>query len=116
MDEVESANYLGNFITSQGGVRATVEDRRSKGWGRVSQVMGILGEVALGRHRVEAGLILRSSILVSSLLWSAEAWSAVTEKELKRLEQVDSQFLRHSKCPTVFQHLETGTLKLRHSA
>ena len=81
--------------------------------------MGILGEVALGAHRVEAGLILRQSILVSSLLWSAEAWSDVKEKELKRLEQVDSHFLRlliggHSKCPTVFLHLETGTLKLGH--
>ena len=96
-----------------------MEDRRKKGWGKVTQVMGILGEVALGAHRVEAGLILRSSILVSSLLWSAEAWSAVSDKELKRLEQVDTHFLRllvggHSKCPTVFHHLETGTLKLRH--
>ena len=68
MHEVESANYLGNFITSQGGVRATVEDRRSKGWGRVSQVMGILGEVALGRHRMEAGLILRTFFDVAHLL------------------------------------------------
>ena len=35
------------------------------------------------------------------------------------MEQVDSHFLKllgdgHSKSPTVFQHLETGTLKLRH--
>ena len=88
MHEVESGKYLGNFVTSRGGVWATVEDRRNRGWGKVSQVMAILEEVALGRHRVEAGLILRQSILVSSLLWSAEAWSAVTDKELKRLEQV----------------------------
>ena len=78
------------------------------------------GEVALGAHRVEAGLILRQSILISSLLWSAEAWSDVREKELIRLEQVDSHFLRlliggHSKCPTVFLHLETGTLKIKHT-
>ena len=119
MHEVESAKYLGNCVTSRGGVRATIDDRRSRGWGKVTQLMAILGEVALGAHRVEAGLILRESILVSSLLWSAEAWSAVTDKELKQLEQVDSHFLKllvkgHSKCPIVFQHLETGTLKLRH--
>ena len=114
MHEVETAKYLGNYVTSRGGVRETVEDRRRKGWGKVTQVMGILGEVALGSHRVEAGLILRSSILVSSLLWSAEAWSAVNDKEIKRLEQVDTHFLRlliggHSKFSTVFHHLETGT-------
>ena len=103
---------------TEGNFRA-IEDRRNKGWGKVSQLMGILGEVALDRNRVEAGLILRQSILVSSLLWSAEVWSDVKDKELKKLEQVDSHFLKllldgHSKCPTVFQHLETGTLKLRH--
>ena len=119
MHDVESTKYLGNCVTTRGGVRATIEDRRNKGWGKVSQVMAILGEVALGRNRVEAGLILRQSILISSLLWSAEAWSCVTDKELKKLEQVDSHFLKllldgHSKCPTVFHHLETGTLKLRH--
>ena len=74
MHDVESTKYLGNCVTTRGGVRATIEDRRNKGWGKVSQVMAILGEVALGRNRVEAGLILRQSILISSLLWSAEAW------------------------------------------
>ena len=87
----------------------------------------------MGENRLEAGLLLRESILINSLLFSAEAWSAVTDKQLARLEVVDTALLRqltgggqgsggggqgtgggHSKCPTEFHHMETGTLKLRH--
>ena len=47
----------------------------------------------MGINRVEAGLLLRQSILVNSLLYSAEAWPNVTEKQLARLEVVYSAFL-----------------------
>ena len=133
MDKSECAKYLGNYITHKGGVNETVEDRSKKGWGKISQIMAILGEVDMGENRLEAGLLLRESILINSLLFSAEAWSAVTDKQLARLEVVDTALLRqltgggqgsgdggqgigggHSKCPTEFHHMETGTLKLRH--
>ena len=119
MKEAKSTKYLGNLVTSHGGVRDTVEDRRSKGWGKVATIKGILSEVDLGNHRVQVGLILRKAILVNSLLFTAEAWSGVREADLVRLEQVDLALLRslvsgHSKCATEFAHLETGTLKLRH--
>ena len=119
MPEATNIKYLGNIITSKGGHRATIEDRMNKGWGKVASIMGILGEVEMGAHRMKVGLLLRKAILTSSLLFSAEAWSAVTDAELHRLEQVDSSLLKslakgHSKTPVVFHHLETGTLKLRH--
>ena len=93
----------------------SVEDRRSKGWGKVEALLGLLGEVDM----VEIGLLMRKAILVSSLLWSAEARSDIKERDLKRLEQVDSSYLKslvkgHSKMPKKFHHLETGTLMLRH--
>ena len=56
--------------------------------------MGILGEVNMGAHHIEAGLILRKAILTNSLLYSAEAWCNISDKEIKRLEQVDSALLR----------------------
>ena len=110
--------YISEY-TSSGGVKATIEDRRNKGWGKIAQILGILGEVDLGRHRMEPGLILRKAILTNSLLFSAEAWSNVTDKDIKRLEQVDSSLLKflvkgHSKTPVVFHHLESGTMMLRH--
>ena len=114
-----STKYLGNIITSGGGVRATIKDRRNQGWGRVAQILGILSEVDMGSHRVEVGLMLRKAMLNSNLLYSAEAWSAVSESETQRLEQVDSALIKglvkgHSKTTVVFHYLETGTLMLRH--
>ena len=119
MPVTNATKYIGNYVTSTGTNKATIEDRRNKGWGKVASIMGILGEVGVGPHRVEAGLLLRKAILHSSLLYSAEAWSNVGAKELKRLEQVDTHLLKlllggHSKCSNVFYHLETGTLMLRH--
>ena len=119
MVESDKAKYLGNFISSKGGVTDTIDDRRNKGWGKVAQVMGILESVDFGARRVEVGLLLRKAILVSSLLFTAETWSGLTERDLVRLEQVDQALLDrlmkgHSKSPREFAHLETGSLKLRH--
>ena len=119
MKEVKSTKYLGNFVSSSGGVRDTVEDRRSKGWGKVAIIKGILEQVDMGSHRVEVGLLLRKAILVNSLLFTAETWSGVREADLVRIEQVDQALMNslvsgHSKCPREFAYLETGTLRLRH--
>jgi hypothetical protein len=119
MQKTDSTKYLGNVLSTTGGQSDNIEDRRNRGWGKVSTIMGILSEVDMGKHRLEVGLMLRQALLVSSMLYSAEAWSGITEKQLARLEVVDSSLLRrltggHVKCATEFLHLETGTWKLRH--
>ena len=73
----------------------------------------------MGRHYIEAGLLLKKAILTNSKLYLAEACSNISHKEIKRLEQVDSSLLcalhkGHSKTPIIFHHLENGTLMLRH--
>ena len=119
MKESDKTNYLGNIFTSRGGVRDTLEDRRNKGWGKVSMILGMLNEMDMGGHRMEIGLLIRKTILVNSLLFTSETWLDVKEADIVRLEQVDEALLRslvkgHSKCPTKFQYLEMGILKLRH--
>ena len=119
MKKEETTKYLGNILSTKGGLDATVEDRRNKGWGKISTIMGILSEVDMGVNQLEAGLLLREAILISGMLFSAEAWSGLTEKQLTRMEVVDSALLvrladGHSKCPSEFNHMETGTWKLRH--
>ena len=119
MSEADSVKYLGNIVTSRGGVTETIEDRRNKGWGKVATILGIIKEVDMGSRRLEVRLLLRRAILVNSLLFTAEAWSGVKEAELRRLEKVDQHLLRsllflHSKGALEFLHLESGTLKLRH--
>ena len=119
MESTENTKYLGNILSLKGGTCDTIEDRRKKGWGKISQIMGIIEEVDMGTNRVEAGLLLRQSNLVNSLLYCAESWSGVTEKQIARLEVVDTALLTrltagHVKTPVEFHHLETGTWKLRH--
>ena len=119
MQEVEKTKYLGNFLSTTGGVKETIQDRRNKGWGKVAQILGVLGEVDMQANRIEAGLLLRKAILTNSLLFSAEAGSNISVQDIKRLEQVDTALLKslvkgHSKTPVVFHHLEYGTLMLRH--
>ena len=88
MPKKQVAKYLGNILSTEEGLEDTIEDRRSKGWGRIASIMGILSEVDndMGVHRLEAGLKLREAILINSILFSAEAWSGVNQKHLSRLE------------------------------
>ena len=119
MDKKTSTKYLGNILSTRGGLGGTIEDRRSMGWGKIATIMGILSSVDISVHRLEAGLMLRQAVLINSLLYSAEAWSGVTARHLARLEVVDTALLRrltggHAKCPSEFYHLEAGTWMLRH--
>ena len=119
MNKEETTKYLGHILSTKGGLTETIEDRRNKGWGKISTIMGILSEVDMGVNQLEAGLLLREAILISGMLYSAEAWSGLTEKQLTRMEVVDTALLvrltgGHSKCATEFNHMETGTWKLRH--
>ena len=119
MDKKVLTKYLGNILSTRGGLSETIEDRRGKGWGNIATIMGILSAVDMGVHRVEAGLMLRQDILINSLLYSAEAWSGGTEKQLRRLEVVDRVLLvrltgGHVKCASEFYHLECGTWQIQH--
>ena len=80
MKGTDSTRYLGNILSTEGGQHDNIEDRRSRGWGKVSTIMGILSEVDMGLHKLEVGLMLRQAILISSMLYSAEAWSGITDK------------------------------------
>ena len=45
---VVKAKYLGKFFMSTGGVKETVQYRRNKRWGKVVQILGMQGEIAMG--------------------------------------------------------------------
>ena len=119
MMNVQSTKYLGDVITEDAGVCKTVKDRRAKGWGRVSQILGMVDTFTTGIYRTMIGLKLREVRLINSMLFNMEAWSAISDKELIRLEQVDHAFLRslmgaQAKVQIEFLFLEFGILKIRH--
>ena len=118
MKIVKCQKYLGDVISSSGTLRDTIEDRRSKGWGKLSEISGILSEMPDTR-KVEIGLNLRMAKLINGTIYSSEAWGKMTNNEMTRLEQVDLALLRslvagHSKTSRAFTILEFGVLSLRH--
>ena len=50
----------------------------------------------MGKYKMEIGLELRQAMLLNGVLFNSEAWHNVTEKEMKRLEEVDEYLLRDS--------------------
>ena len=106
MKTVKSQKYLGDIISSSGTIRESVEERRSKGWGKVAEIAGILSEMPHTR-KIEIGLKMREAKLLNGMIFSTEAWTSISDTELTRMEQVDLALLRslvegHSKCSKAF--------------
>ena len=119
MNNTKQEKYLGDLIDSTGTIRKTIEDRRNKGYGIVSEILAILEDIPLGRFKMEIGLMLRQAMLINGILFNSESWHSVSETEYRMLEAVDEQLLRalvkgHSKTTLEFLYLEAGVIPLRY--
>ena len=119
MKVASSARYLGDILTEKGGSYDTIQKRRHEGWGKVSEIMGLISEIPSGSFRIQIGLKLRETKLCNGLIFNSEAWSSLSERDIERLEQVDLSLIRsltgaHSKTVKEFLYLELKILKLRH--
>ena len=119
MQNSQKEVYLGDIVHYSGIIKHTVEARVCRGYGIVSEVMSILEEIPLGRHKTDMALKLREAKLVGGMLHSSEAWHDFTLAEAKLLEKVDEHLLRsvlsaHPKTPLEFLYLETGALPIRY--
>ena len=90
MKTASSSKYLGDIVSGKASVHDTIERRRSEGWGKVSQILGILNEVPTGTLRTQIGLKMRETKLCNNLLYNAEAWSSISDRDMSRLEQVEA--------------------------
>ena len=118
MNDSESQKYLGDILNKNGSIQETIDRRKSKGDGIVSEIPSIINEIPLGKHKVEVALRLREAMLVNGILFNSEAWHGLTNAHIVKLESVDEALLRgilkaHSKTPKEFLHLELGTIPLR---
>ena len=116
-DSVEE-KYLGDKLTSEGNINKTIADRKAKSNGIIAEILSIVSEIPLGKHRVEVGLKLREAMFINGILYNSEAWHGMTKKHTKILEQADEGLLRglinaHCKAPKEFLYLETGALPLK---
>ena len=78
MKVVGSQRYLGDIISSSGTLKETIEDRRAKGWGKISDITGILSEMPNSR-KIEIGLKMRDAKLLNGMIYSSEAWSKISD-------------------------------------
>ena len=48
MSEKDTAKYLGDYLSTNGSNRKTIEDRKAKGQGAINKIMSILDETCFG--------------------------------------------------------------------
>ena len=118
MKKKHIGTYLGEIITSDGKLDETVDKRRSKGVGILSQITGIISSVSFGFHYFNISFTLRESMLLNGMLFNCEAWNYITEKQLEILEEVDLMMLRkvmktNVKTAKESLFLESGCLPIR---
>jgi hypothetical protein len=118
MKESESEKYLGDVIHKTGNIQATINNRKEKGSGIVAEILSIINEIPLGKHRVEVALRLREAMLINGILHNSEAWHGVTDANIATLESLDLTLLKgilnaHSKTTKEFLYLETGAVPIR---
>ena len=118
MKESESEKYLGDVINKTGNIQATINKRKEKGTGIVAEILSIINEIPLGKHRVDVALRLREAMLINGILHNSEAWHGVTDAHIATLESLDLTLLRgilnaHGKTTKEFLYLETGVVPIK---
>ena len=68
MKKKSSGSYLGDILSSDGTLDATIEDRRQKGIGLVSKISGMVGNISLGIHFFRVALNLREAMMINEIL------------------------------------------------
>ena len=117
MPAVFSDTYLGDVISGDGSNQLNIENRVSKGLGKIAQIMSMIDKITLGKHYFKIALLLRESIFLSSILTNAEVWYKLTKSELEELEILDRTLLKRilavpDSTPTAALYLETGCMSI----
>ena len=94
MKDVKQEKYLGDVIDESGTIQATIEKRKAKGEGIISEILSIIEEIPLGKHKTEVALKLREAMLINGILYNSEAWHGITNAQIAKLESVDEALLR----------------------
>ena len=62
MKESEKEKYLGDVVYSNGKIQPTIESRKKRDIGIISEIMSIIKEIPFGKYRTEVALKLRESM------------------------------------------------------
>ena len=87
--ESEKEKNLGEFITIYANPKTTIEDRKRKGYGILSEITAILNDVPLGSKRFEMGMTLKQAWLINGTLYNSEVWCAFSKADIEVVEVLD---------------------------
>ena len=94
MELVLEDTYLGDVVQADGKNTSNIQNRVSKGLGKISQIMNILETVSFGNCYYQIALNLREAIFLNGILTNADSWYNVTKGEIEQIEMVDRLLLR----------------------
>ena len=117
MPSVSHDTYLGDILSCDGKNKRNIENRVSKGRGRVAEIMGILHKISLGKHFFKIAIVLRETILIGSILTNSEVWYRLTAADVADLESIDRNLLKRicslpNSAPTAAVYLELGCMQI----
>ena len=109
--------YLGDIISSNGRNKVNLEDRKTKGIGKTSEILCIVNKISLGRHFFKIALILRETLFLSSILTNSEVWYNLSETDLNDINMLDRKLLAMIcslpiSTPTAALYLELGCMRI----
>ena len=119
MKKTTECKYLGDILSSSGSMDPTIENRRQKGVGLVSEISGMINGLSLGYHFFRISFLLRESRLVNGIMTNAEIWHPLSDNQMDVLENIDLMLIRkivkgHSKAPKETFFMDTGLLPLKY--
>ena len=116
--QVKTATYLGDVVSEDGSIDATIDNRKIRSIGIISQISSVLNSISLGFFYMDIALTLRESMLVNGILTNSEVWYNTKEEHLRILENKDNELMRkifdsHPKTASELYFIETAKLPLR---
>ena len=119
MKKSEKCSYLGDIISFDGSLDNTIEARRQKGVGLVTQITAMVDQLSLGHFYFKISFMLRNCMFINGILTNSEIWYNVSKKHIETLENGDNMLIRkllkgHSKTAKEALHLETGLVPIRY--
>ena len=79
MKNKDTIKYLGDFLNCFGTIDDTINDRKCRATGIITQISSLLSSISLGWYYFEIALVLRESMLINSILISCESWYVINK-------------------------------------
>ena len=119
MKESDKEKYLGDYLTTKANSKDTIESRKARGYGILSEISAMLKDVPMGNQRTQIGLELRKAWFHNSCLANSEVWTGISDNDLKDLAVIANKILRaitgsQAKVPVEMLFLETGQIPISH--